>query len=71
MKILARDKIKPIHLTVGDTLAVTHTDETGETVLCQHSIDAGMAMTVDEAVLFSDQFEGRRALGGLIVEQKK
>lgn len=71
MEVLGRNKLNPIHLCAGDTLCVTHKDENVETVLCETTINASHAMTVDEAVLFADVFEGRRALGGMVLEKVK
>ena len=70
MKILDRQKIHQIHLMAGDSLQVTYRDkETGEIVLADRAITADQAMTVDEAILFEGEFEGRRTLGGMVVER--
>ena len=70
MEILSRKKVDPIHLSASDTLVVTYRDEDGgETILVTADV-ATHAMTVDEAVLFATTFEGRRALGGMVVEKK-
>jgi hypothetical protein len=70
MKILDRQKIQQIHLMAGDSLQVTYRDkETGEVVLADCAITADQAMTVDEAILFEGEFEGRRTLGGMVVER--
>jgi hypothetical protein len=80
MKILDRQKIDPINLMAGDTLAVEHVenvhDGTGRMiatrrVLAKTVFDASQAMIVDEALLFETEFEDRRALGGMVLEQKK
>jgi len=82
MKILDRQKIAPLHLMAGDSVAVTHvenltpTDSSGRAisrtrVLAKTVLDASQAMTVDEALLFETTFEDRRALGGMVLEQKK
>lgn len=73
MNILSRKKLdRVIHLMAGDTLCVTHYDGAGtEKVLCKHSTTAEQAMTIDESLLFETVFEGRRALGGMVLEQVK
>jgi hypothetical protein len=38
-----------------------------ETVLCKYEIDGTTAMAINEAILFSGTFEGRRVLGGMVV----
>lgn len=68
MKILGRNIFKPIHLMPGDSIAVTWKCQT---ILCQHTVTAEQAMVMDEAVLIETIFEDRRALGGLVLEQKK
>lgn len=71
-KILSRTKLdKTLHLMPGDTLHVTHIDTGTETVLATHTLDASQAMQVDEAVLFEGEFEGRRALGGMVLEKSR
>jgi hypothetical protein len=42
-----------------------------KTVLCKHTINAEQEMVTDEAVIFAATFEGRRAIGVLVVEQEK
>lgn len=69
MQELGRNRFAPIHLAAGDTLIVSHQDERGETILVQAPISAAHAMTVDEAVLFVTMYEGRRALGGMVLEK--
>lgn len=70
MEILAREKISQIHLSPGDTLQLTYKDESsGETILAKTILADRHAMIVDEAVLFATVFEGRRALGGMVVER--
>jgi hypothetical protein len=54
----------------GDTLNVTYRNENGEIVLVTSELNDSHAMTVDEAVLFSATFEGRRALGGMVLEEE-
>jgi hypothetical protein len=71
-KQLARSKLRyPIHLCVGDSISVTHTDENGEKILCHTTVAEEHSMTVDEALIFAAEYEGRRALGGMVLEQKK
>ena len=69
-KELSRKKFAPINLCAGDSLHLTYKDETGETILCETKIDAEQAMVIDEGVLFEALFEGRKALGGLVLEKK-
>lgn len=71
MKIIGRNKIAPIHLSAGDTLVVSYTDNKTEQVLCTKTLDAAQAMTVDEALLFETTFENRRALRGMVLEVMK
>jgi len=70
-KVINRKKVAPICLLPGDTLSVTHHDEKGETILVTTDICKTQAMVVDEAVLFEGNFEGKRALGGMVVEKDK
>ncbi len=77
MKILDRRKLdNVIRLFAGDSLVLTHNETkhtangTMTTELARTVITATQAMVVDEAVLFETAFEGRRALGGLVVEQQ-
>lgn len=75
MKILSRTKLpKPIILAAGDKLVmsyveidgvVRHEHETSFAVITPHR-----AITVDEAVLFEIEHEGRYMIGGLLVEVK-
>jgi hypothetical protein len=83
MKILDRRKIEPFHLMAGDSLIVMHTEnKTGQVglfgriktttkELARTTVTPTQAMTVDEAVLIETEFEGRRALGGLVLEKEK
>lgn len=74
MKILDRQKIAPIWLSPGDTLVMTHT-EPGffgrKREIAKTTITADQLMMIDEAVLIETEFEGRRALGGLLLERQK
>jgi hypothetical protein len=45
--------------------------EVGEVVLAETVLDASRAMSVDEVVLFATEFEGRRAIGGMVLEVEK
>jgi hypothetical protein len=67
-KLLKRQKHPTIHVMAGDTIAVTvHDEKTGAKIdTINHEITRSMA--VNESVIFEGEFEGRRALGGLIVE---
>ena len=69
-KELARKTFTPINLCAGDSLHLTYKDETGETILCETKINAEQAMVIDEGVLFEAVYEGRKALGGLVLEKK-
>lgn len=67
---LRRTKFRPIYLAAGDALQITWRDESGtETVLCEKRIGATQAMTITEGVLFEAVYDGRRALGGLVLEE--
>lgn len=70
MEILDRRKIDTIVLGVGDRLVLTHKDTQSETLLAKTTITATHAMTIDEALLFATEFEGRRALGGMVLETR-
>lgn len=71
-KELKRETFTPIHLMQGDSLRLTWTEPgRKEKILCKHTIDASQAMSIDEGILFEARFEGRRALGGITLEQKK
>jgi len=70
-KEIGRNYFQPIHLVAGDSLHVTYyRDETGEVVLCEAKINAEQAMVVDEAMLFEAVYEGRKVLGGMVLEKK-
>jgi hypothetical protein len=71
LKELKRSKIDPIHLYPGDSVIVTWRDNKTEKVLCEHKLDATQSMTVDEALIFSGEYENRKALGGMVLEEKK
>ena len=72
MKILSRNKLRhPLYLGTGDTLKVTYSsNKTGEQVLTTAQLNEADAMTVDEAVCFADNFEGKRTLGGFVIEKE-
>lgn len=71
-KELMRGKFSPKTLMPGDTLNLTFRDRDGkEENLVKHSISIDQAMTVNEGVLFEGEFEDRRALGALALEQKR
>ena len=70
VKELFRGKIAEVHLYPGDTLALTYTAPNTTVVLAKHSITPEQAMTVDEAVLLECEVDGRRAMGGLVLEKE-
>ena len=81
MEILDRQKITPITMVAGDKLHVTWDDNSYvkkwwwqekkvPVRLAEFTLDIDNAMTVDEVILFADIFEGRRTLGGMVIEQK-
>lgn len=69
---LKREKFGPIHLWPGDTLQVTYREPDGEErVLVKSFFAKEQAMVITEALIFEGEFEGRRALGGLVLEEQK
>ena len=71
IKELARNRFKPLHLCAGDTIQVTYRDGDKETVLCKTEATPAQTMVFDEAIVFSAEIDGRRALGGAAIEEKK
>lgn len=72
MKILYRNKIAPINVCPGDSVVLTWNENWPggrKEVLATAKITGDQAMVVDEAVLIETVFEGRRAIGGLVVER--
>lgn len=72
MKVLAREKFNPIYLIAGDSLCVRFRENGWfgkQKTLCETTITADYAGAYDEAVLFATEFEGRTALGGLVLKQ--
>lgn len=82
MRILGREKFDPIHLFAGDSIHFTFlqtvryrylgvTLYSKKEAFFEKTITADEDMIVDEGVVFSDLFEGRRALGAMMVEESK
>lgn len=72
VKLIKSHKLKrAFALSRGDTLSVTWTDHKRRIhdVLVSHPIQK--SMLVDEALLFEGELEGRRVLGGAVVEEKQ
>ena len=68
-KEVFRKKHDPIYCLPGDSIVYTYKDGINpELVLAVDTIDK--AICVDEIVAFRATFEGRDALGGLLLEQK-
>lgn len=71
MNIFGRKKIGPFHLMPGDSVQLTWRDQNGKVLLIDKTVPTSHCMVVDEGVLFTTTFEGRRALGGMVLEQEK
>lgn len=74
MKILTRKKIGPFRLSAGDSVELRYRrEEDGKIVRDERLMGAPVtrAMTVDEGVIFEDEFEGRATLGAFVMEEKK
>lgn len=69
-KIKDRKKHDPIYVQPGDSIVYTY-KEPGQPdkVLMVDKIEKWM--TIDEVVVFRAEFEGREALGGLMLETKE
>jgi hypothetical protein len=67
-RILKRQKFSPIHVVPGDSVMLTyHEPGKPERILVEETVTR--MMTFDEGVVFEAEFEGRRATGGLFVEE--
>lgn len=65
LRVIKRRSIAPITLAIGDNI----TNETVPgNILQTTDITDTQVMTVNEAVLFESTFEGRRCIGGFILE---
>ena len=70
MKILLRNKIHPVTVVSGDSIVLEYTDEYGRK--SEHAKQTiTKAQTFDEVFLFSDVIDGKNALGGGWLEEKK
>lgn len=66
LRVLKRRSILPADLIEGARI----TNETGAGDILQFTdITASQVMTANEAILFESTFEGRRCIGGFILEQ--
>jgi hypothetical protein len=71
MNVLRRQKLSvPAHVLPGDSIQVTeHYADGTERVLVRETIAAPHVF--DEAAIFEAEFEGRYALGGLLIEEQR
>lgn len=68
---LKREKFAPVTLFPGDTLTIIWSEPNTGIQQALVKTDITEEMTFDEGVLFQAVFEGRRALGGIVLEQEK
>ena len=71
LTVIGTYKFDPIHLFAGDKFQVTWQDEANQTILCETEISVEQSMTFDETVIVQTEFNGRKAIGALILEVKK
>lgn len=69
-KELGRASFSPIHLCRGDSLRLTFNHDGVDDVLVKTILCEEQEMVIDEGVLFEAEFEGRRVLGGFVLEKE-
>lgn len=67
-EILGRSTFAPRHVMTGDTVVVTTRDAADGTEVVLHSSEVRRSMSFNEAVAFEGEFEGRKSLGGMVLE---
>lgn len=69
-KEVFRTKHRPMDVLPGDKILYTYKDGVNpEIVLAVDTIEK--AMVINEVVVFRGEFEGREALGGLLLQQEE
>jgi hypothetical protein len=71
LKVRARKQLSyPLHTCAGDTVRLVYTDEQGNrTVVAEDTVTETRIFT--EGVIVDGEFEGKDALGGLLLGPKK